>query len=122
MEYNEDGGVTVGACWEEHGQGADAGVLGTAHEGLRPMGIPADKIRLVLNDSSKAPNAGPAGGSRSQVVVGNAIRVGCERLVKALSKPEGGFYTYEEARAKGIELRQQGIWDGLLAPTTMKRV
>lgn len=58
VEYNEDGGVTVGACWEEHGQGADAGVLGTAHEGLRPMGIPADKIRLVLNDSSKAPNAG----------------------------------------------------------------
>ncbi len=110
VEYNEDGGVTVGACWEEHGQGADAGVLGTAHEGLRPLGIPACKIRLVMNDSSKAPNAGPAGGSRSQVVVGNAIRVGCEKLVKALSKPEGGFYTFEEAKAKGVELRQQGIW------------
>ena len=105
VEYNEDG-----ACWEEHGQGADAGVLGTAHEGLRPMGIPADKIRLVLNDSSKAPNAGPAGGSRSQVVVGNAIRVGGEKLVKALSRPEGGFYTFEEAKSKGIELRQQGVW------------
>ena len=43
-------------------------------------------------------------------MVGNAIRVGCEKLVKALSRPEGGFYTFEEAKSKGIELRQQGVW------------
>jgi aldehyde oxidoreductase len=115
VRYDADGGATVGACWEDHGQGADAGVLGTAHEGLRPLGIPPSKIRLVLNDTSKAPNAGPAGGSRSQVVVGNAIRVGCERLTAALAKPGGGFYTYEEAKAKGVELTQQGIWS---APAT----
>ena len=115
VQLDPDGGVTVGACWEEHGQGADAGVLGTAHESLRPLGIPASKIRLVMNDTAVTPNAGPAGGSRSQVVVGNSIRVGCERLVQALAKPGGGFYTYDEAKAAGVELRQQGIWT---APAT----
>ena len=63
VELNEDGGVTVGSSWEDHGQGADSGALGTAHEALRPMGIPAEKIRLVMNDTSKTPNSGPAGGS-----------------------------------------------------------
>lgn len=110
VQLDADGGVTVGACWEDHGQGADAGVLGTAHEALRPLNIKPDMIRLVLNDSSKAPNAGPAGGSRSQVVVGNSIRVGCERLVEVLRKPAGGFFTYAEAKAAGCQLRQDGIW------------
>lgn len=110
VELNEDGGVTVGACWEDHGQGADSGVLGTAHEALRPLGIPAEKIRLVLNDTSKAPNSGPAGGSRSQVVVGNAIRVGCESLIEALRKPSGAFLDYADLKAEGRETRYPGKW------------
>lgn len=109
-ELNEDGGVTIGACWEDHGQGADSGVLGTAHAALRPLGIPAEKIRLVLNDTSKAPNSGPAGGSRSQVVVGNAIRVACETLIEAMRKPAGGFLDYAGMKAEGREVRQPGKW------------
>ncbi|MFR1532385.1 MAG: molybdopterin cofactor-binding domain-containing protein [Bilophila wadsworthia] len=54
-QYNEDGTVTIGVCWGDHGQGADAGALGTAHEALRPLNIAADRIRLVMNDTSKAP-------------------------------------------------------------------
>jgi aldehyde oxidoreductase len=115
VDLNPDGGVTVGACWEDHGQAADAGVLGTAHEGLRPLNIPMDKIRLVLNDTSKAPNSGPAGGSRSQVVVGNAIRVGCEALIEAMRKPGGGFYDYKGLKDAGREARQKGVWT---APAT----
>jgi aldehyde oxidoreductase len=110
VELNPDGGVTVGACWEDHGQAADAGALGSAHESLRPLDIPMDKIRLVLNDTSKAPNSGPAGGSRSQVVVGNAIRVGCETLIEARRKPGGGFYDYKGLKDAGREARQKGVW------------
>ncbi|MDR3361394.1 MAG: molybdopterin-dependent oxidoreductase [Desulfovibrio sp.] len=114
-QLDEDGGVTLGACWEDHGQGADAGMLCTGHEALRPLGIPADKIRLVMNDTSKAPNSGPAGGSRSQVMVGNALRVACETLIEAMRKPDGGFYDYAGMKAAGRETRQQGTWT---APAT----
>jgi aldehyde oxidoreductase len=68
-------GVLISTVWGEHGQGADAGTLGTAHEALLPLGIPPEKIRLELWDTAKAPDGGPAGGSRSQVVIGNAIKV-----------------------------------------------
>ena len=109
-QYNEDGTVTIGVCWGDHGQGADAGALGTAHEALRPLNIAADKIRLVMNDTSKAPVGGPAGGSRSQLVVGNAIRVACETLIEAMKKPGGGFYTYDEMKAEGRAVHQDGKW------------
>ncbi|MDR1777278.1 MAG: molybdopterin-dependent oxidoreductase [Desulfovibrio sp.] len=114
-ELNEDGSVSVGSCWEDHGQGADAGALGTAHEALRPLGIAPDKIRLVMNDTSLAPNSGPAGGSRSQVVTGNAIRVACEALIEAMRKPGGGFYDYAGLKAAGRAPRQEGKWT---APAT----
>ena len=38
VELTKDG-VTIYTTWQDHGQGADMGVLGTAHEGLRPLGI-----------------------------------------------------------------------------------
>ncbi len=109
-ELNPDGSVTIGASWEDHGQGADSGAECTAHEALRPLGIGIDNIHLVLNDTSKTPNSGPAGGSRSQVMTGNAIRVACEMLVEAMRKPEGGFYTYEEMKAAGRDVHQDGKW------------
>ena len=109
-ELNPDGSVTIGSSWEDHGQGADSGAQCTAHEALRPIGLPVEKIRLVMNDTSKTPNSGPAGGSRSQVMTGNAIRVACEQLVEAMRKPDGGFYTYDEMKAEGREGRQYGKW------------
>jgi aldehyde oxidoreductase len=72
-ELMADGSVTIYNCWEDHGQGADAGTLGTAHEALLPLKLAPERINLVLNDTSKAPNSGRAGGSRSQVVTGQAI-------------------------------------------------
>ncbi len=109
-ELNEDGSVTIGSCWEDHGQGADSGAQCTAHEALRPLHIAAENIHLVMNDTSKAPNSGPAGGSRSQVMVGNAIRVACESLIEAMRKGDGGFMTQEEMKAAGRETRQMGKW------------
>jgi aldehyde oxidoreductase len=109
VELTKDG-VTLFAAWEDHGQGADMGVLGTAHEALRPMGIAPDKIKLVMNDTVLTPNSGPSGGSRQQVVTGNAIKSGCELLVSAMRKSDGSYRTYDEMKAENIPLRYSGKW------------
>lgn len=105
---NPDGTVTIYTCWEDHGQGADAGSLGTAHEALRPLNIAPEQIRLVMNDTSEAPNAGPAGGSRSQVMTGQATKNACELLVEAMRKDDGTFRTYDEMVAENLDLRYHG--------------
>ena len=110
VELNRDGTVTVCACWEDHGQGADMGVLGTAHQALRPLGLAPEQIRLVLNDTSKAPNSGPAGGSRSQVVTGRSIQAGCEALLNGMKKPDGTFRTYAEMTGENIPVSYAGQW------------
>lgn len=109
-ELMADGTVTIYDCWQDHGQGADMGTLGTAHEALRPLGITPDKIRLVMNDTRVAPNTGPAGGSRSQVMAGQAIINACEQLLKAMQKPNGTFRTYDEMVAEKLPLRYNGKW------------
>lgn len=103
-------GVTVATTWQDHGQGADMGVLGTAHKSLEPLGIKPDKIKLVLNDTALTPNGGPSGGSRSQVVIGNAIANGCEQLIAAMTKPNGTFRTYDEMVKEGLPLTFNGKW------------
>lgn len=103
-------GVTVTSTWQDHGQGADMGMLGTAHEGLRPLGIRPDQIKLVMNDTGMAPNGGPAGGSRSQVIIGNAIKDGCEQLIAHMRKPDGTFLTYDEMVEEKIPTKYAGKW------------
>ena len=109
MELTPDG-VTLYVSWEDHGQGADMGSLGTCHEGLRPLRLSPDKIKLVMNDTAITPNSGPAGGSRSQVMTGNAIKNGCEMLLNAMRKPDGTYRTYEEMNAENIPLKYSGKW------------
>ena len=109
-ELNPDGTVTMYAAWEDHGQGADMGVVVSAHETLRQAGIRPDQIRLVMNDTKYTPNAGPAGGSRSQVMTGNACRLAAENLVAAMKKEDGSYRTYEEMKAEGLETKYEGNW------------
>ncbi len=109
VELTKDG-VTIYNTWQDHGQGADMGTLGTAHEALRPLGIAPDKIKLVMNDTSLAPNSGPSGGSRSQVMTGNAIKNGCEQLLAAMKKPDGTFRTYDEMVKENLPLKYTGKW------------
>jgi aldehyde oxidoreductase len=108
-------GVTLSNTWEDHGQGADMGSLGTAHEALRPLHLAPEKIQLVMCDMGSAPNSGPAGGSRSQVMTGNAIKVGCELLLEAMHKPDGTYRSYDEMVAAGIPLRYRGKWSATTA-------
>ena len=64
VELMPDGGVMIYNTWEDHGQGADIGTLGTAHRALVPLGLQPDRIRLFLNDTYRCPNSGPAAASR----------------------------------------------------------
>ena len=109
-ELNPDGTVTMYACWEDHGQGADMGVLQSAHETLRQIGIKPEQIKLVMNDTKLAPNSGPAGGSRSQVMSGNACRLAAENLIAAMKREDGTLRTYDEMVAEGIETKVLGNW------------
>ena len=109
VELTPDG-VTLSSSWEDHGQGADIGALGTCHEGLRPLGISPDKIKLVMNDTAMVPNSGPSGGSRQQVMTGNAIKNGCDMLISAMKKPDGTYRTYDEMKAENIPLKYSGKW------------
>jgi aldehyde oxidoreductase len=101
-------GVTVFDCWEDPGQGGDVGTLITAHESLRPLAIPPEKIKLVMNDISQAPNSGPSGASRQQVVTGQAIKAACEQLINAMRKKGGTYRTYDEMVAGKIPTKYVG--------------
>ena len=109
-ELNPDGSVTMYVSWEDHGQGADMGTLVSAHETLRQAGIKPEQIHLVMNDTKITPNSGPAGGSRSQVMTGNACRLAAENLLAAMKKDDGTYRTYDEMIADGIETKVLGQW------------
>ena len=114
IEITKDG-VVAGTSWEDHGQGADMGMLTALTEGLKPLGLDCKGIKLVMNDMSKTPNSGPAGGSRSTVMTGNAIRVACGNFLAMLDKGDGTYRTYDEVVGDGLEPRVTGAWD---APCT----
>lgn len=109
VELTSDG-VLVLDAWEDHGQGADLGTLTFAHETLKPLGLTPDKIKLHMNDTATCPNSGPAGGSRSNVMCGNALKVSCEMLLNAMRKPNGTYRTFNEMVAEKIPLQYNGKW------------
>lgn len=117
-ELLPDGRVQVSTNWEDHGQGADMGLLATSHEALRPMGIKPEQIKLVMNDMNLAPAGGPAGGSRSQFVVGNAVVNGCTQLVEAMKREDSTYMTYDDAVAEGIPTKYVGQWSTASANAT----
>jgi aldehyde oxidoreductase len=115
IELHADNTVTIYCTWHDHGQGADMGTLAMAHETLRPLGLEPDQINLVLNDTEFCPNGGPAGGSRSQVMVGQGIKNACELLLDGMRKDDGSFRTYEEMVADKVPTKYNGKWT---APAT----
>jgi len=113
IEFTKDG-VTLYNTWEDHGQGADMGCIGTAHEALKPLGIKPEQITLVCNDMAKAPNSGAAAASRSQVMVGNAIVDSCRKLLEAARKEDGTYRTYDEMVAEDLPTVYKGYWKATL--------
>ncbi len=112
-------GVTIYTCWEDPGQGGDVGTLITAHEALRPLGLDARKIKLVMNDTSLAPNSGPSGASRQQVLTGQAIQNACEQLLEAM-RTDGAFRTYDEMAAANIPTKYVGQYTAPATPPDLE--
>lgn len=108
-EITKDG-VTLYNSWEDHGQGADIATITMAHETLKKAGYKPEDFKLVLCDMEFTPNSGPAGGSRSNVVTGNATRIAAENLLAALDKGDGTYRTYDEMVAEGLPTKYTGKW------------
>ncbi len=109
-QINADDTVTIYTTWHDHGQGADMGALATAQETLYKVGVGPERIKLVLNDTSVCPNGGPAGGSRSQVVIGRAIKAACELLAGGMRDGKGGVRTYSQMVSEKIPTKYNGKW------------
>ena len=97
-------------CLEAEGCEYIFGVPGEENLDLLDSLSRSDQIKLVLNDTGLCPNGGPAGGSRYQVVIGQAIKAGCEMLLDGMRKADGSFRTYEEMKAEDIALKYNGVW------------
>ena len=110
VRLNEDDTVTVLDSWEDHGQGADIGTLSMAHGTLREAGFTPEQIKLIKNDTGLTPASGPAGGSRSNVMVGNAIVAASRMLVNAMKREDGTYRDYEAMMAENIPVSYDGSW------------
>ncbi len=111
IELNPDNTFSVYNTWEEMAQGGDIGTLTLAVKSLEPMGVTADRIRLVMNDSHVCPDSGLAAASRSHVMVGNATINGCNKLMDEMRKEDGTWRTYDEMVAEGRPTKVIGHYD-----------
>jgi aldehyde oxidoreductase len=109
VELTKDGVLAIDT-WQDHGQGADLATQTIVHEALRPLGLRPGQVKLYMNDSANCPNGGPSGGSRSNVIIGNALKVACDMLLNAMRKPNGTYRTYDEMVAEKIPLKYNGKW------------
>ncbi|MBI9106746.1 MAG: molybdopterin-dependent oxidoreductase [Spirochaetales bacterium] len=108
VELLPNGGAAVYNCWQDHGQGSDMGTLTIIHECLRPLNIPVDKIKLIMNDTAMSPDGGISAGSRGQVFFGNAMKDACDKMLVAMVKPDGSYRSYDEMKYEGKEFLYKG--------------
>jgi aldehyde oxidoreductase len=111
LELNPDGTITNFNTWEDLGQGGDIGSLTHTVKALAPLGVKAEQVRLVMNDSKKCPDTGLAAASRSHYMGGNATIDAANKLMEAMKKADGTWRTYGEMSAEGIPTKYLGHYD-----------
>ncbi len=111
LELNADGTFTHFNTWEDVGQGGDIGALTHAVKALEPLGVKADQIKLVMNDSKTCPDTGVAAASRCHYMAGNATLDAAGKLMDAMRKEDGTYRTYDEMVAEGIPTKYIGHYD-----------
>jgi aldehyde oxidoreductase len=111
LELNADGGITHYNTWEDMGQGGDIGTLTHTVKALAPLGITADKVKLIMNDSKTCPDTNLAAASRSHYMAGNATIDAANKLMDAMRKKDGTYRTYNEMVAEKIPTKYVGHYD-----------
>ena len=111
VELLPNGHVRGYNCWEEVGQGATVGAFVHLHEALKPLGLREDQIEQLQNDTKYCPATGPASGSRSHYMAGNATLDACNKLMDAMRKEDGTYRTYDEMVAEGIPTKYDGMYN-----------
>lgn len=111
ISFDGDGCFTAYNTWEDMGQGGDIGTLTLTCEALKPLGVTADQIRLIMNDSHECPDTGVAAGSRCHFMAGNATIDAANQLMAAMRKPDGTYRTHAEMVAEGIATKYVGVYD-----------
>ncbi len=82
VEAFEDGTVEVRSSSADMGQGLIAVLAQCAAEEL---GLPYERVRVLLSDTDLTPNGGPTTASRQTYVSGNAVRLASTNLREALT-------------------------------------
>jgi len=111
LELNPDGSVTHYNTWQDVGQGGDIGTLSHTLKALKPLGLTPDKVKLVMNDTRRAPKTGMSAASRSHYMAGNATIDAANKLMAAMRKPDGTYRTYDEMVRENIPTRYLGHYD-----------
>jgi aldehyde oxidoreductase len=111
LELNADGTITHFNTWEDVGQGGDIGTLTHTVKALAPLGIRAEQVRLVMNDTKLCPDTGLAAASRSHYMAGNATIDAATQLMDAMRKSDGTYRTHAEMAAEGIPTKYIGHYD-----------
>jgi aldehyde oxidoreductase len=110
LELNPDNTVTVYNTWQEMGQGSTVGTLAYVHEGLRPLGLKPEQIKIVMSDTKYCPNTGVSGGSRSNIMCGGATEDAARKLLDAMRKPDGTYRTFKEMEEEKIPTKYIGAY------------
>jgi len=111
VELLPDGRISCYSCWQDVGQGGDIGLLAHALKAFEPLGLNPEQIRLVMNDTGRAPKHGLTAASRSHYMAGNAMIDAASKLMDAMRKPDGTFRTYEEMTAEKLPTKYRGHYD-----------
>jgi carbon-monoxide dehydrogenase large subunit len=72
-----DGGLELRVGVHSHGQGLETTLAQVAHEML---GVPAERVRIVLGDTAMTPYSTGTWGSRCMVMAGGAVATACREL------------------------------------------
>ncbi len=111
LELNPDGSITHYNTWEDMGQGGDIGTLTHTVKALAPLGIKAEQVKLVMNDSKTCPDTNLAAASRSHYMAGNATIDAANKLMDAMRRKDGTYRTYAEMVAEKIPTKYIGHYD-----------
>lgn len=90
-----DGTLNINVGSTEMGQGLTTALAQIASEIL---GIPVDDVLVDISDTSRAPDSGPTVGSRSVVLVGNAVADACSKLKERLLDTAARHFFHSDIR------------------------